>query len=104
MKTRDTHPMGVKVSMPLAAVQGRLLDFATSWTFLAVMSTARAGEPEHGRKNSETDLNTNYNRQRDLERLLGKCRYQGLRSRGQVRLGVACVNRDGNRRKNGPSW
>jgi hypothetical protein len=43
----ETDPMGVKVSMPLAAVQGRLLDFATSWTFLAVMSTARAGKHEN---------------------------------------------------------
>ena len=37
------HPTGVKVSIPLAADQGRPFDFATSWTFLAVISTARAG-------------------------------------------------------------
>ena len=36
--------MGVNVSMPLAADQGRPFDFATSWTFLAVMSTASAVE------------------------------------------------------------
>ena len=43
---RETHPMGVNVSIPLAAAQGRPFDFATSWTFLAVMSTARAEEHE----------------------------------------------------------
>jgi len=41
---RNAHPMGVNVSMPLAADQGRPFDFATSWTFLAVMSTASAVE------------------------------------------------------------
>ena len=45
-KTREAYPTGVKVSMPLAADQGRPLDFATSWTFLAVMSTARTGGRE----------------------------------------------------------
>ena len=36
--------MGVNVSMPLAADQGRPFDFATFWTFLAVMPTASAVE------------------------------------------------------------
>lgn len=43
---KEAHPTGVKVSMPLAAAQGRPLDFAASWTFLAVMSTARTDENE----------------------------------------------------------
>ena len=43
---REAHPTGVNVSMPLAAAQGRPFDFATSWTFLAVMSTASAIERE----------------------------------------------------------
>ena len=38
--------MGVNVSKPFAAAQGRPFDFATSWTFLAVMSTASAAERE----------------------------------------------------------
>jgi len=38
--------MGVNVSMPLAADQGRPFDFARSWTFLAVMSTASAVKRE----------------------------------------------------------
>ena len=51
-----TYPMGVNVSMPFAADQGRPLDFAASWTFLAVMSTARAKKHEkRGRRNSLED-------------------------------------------------
>ena len=39
----SVHLIGVKVSKPLATVQGSLLALISSCRFLAVMSTARAG-------------------------------------------------------------
>ena len=38
-KERVGHPMGVSAFMRLAADQGRSFDFATSWIFVAVVST-----------------------------------------------------------------
>ena len=81
-----SHPTGVNVSMPLAAAQGSPLDFATSWTFLAVISTARAGKDENVRGSSELALKTDRSRQCDLAHLLGRCRDRVLRSRDRVRL------------------
>ena len=83
-RTKRTHPIGVNVSMPLAADQGRPLDFATSWTFLAVMSTASAVERE--RMNPRDGLGAHRSRRCDLAHPLGRYRDQVSRSRGQVRL------------------
>lgn len=38
--------MGVKVSKPLTALHGRPFFLTSSWRFLAVMSTARAGRAD----------------------------------------------------------
>ena len=80
----QAHPTGVKVSIPLAADQGRPLAFAASWTFLAVMSTARANDGEKLRVVAE--LRTDCSRRYDLVRPPGKYRDRGRRSPGQVRL------------------
>jgi hypothetical protein len=81
------HPMGVNVSMPLAAAHGRPFDFATSWTFLAVMSTARASKkPKSLRRDPEMGSKTHCSRQCGSVHPLGGCLDRVLRSRGQVRL------------------
>lgn len=90
VRRENPYPMGVKVSIPLAADQGRPFDFATSWTFLAVISTARAGKHKNVRRKSEMRLNTHCSRQCDSVRPFGGCPDLELRSRGQVRLEGVC--------------
>jgi hypothetical protein len=41
-KMRETHPTGENVSNPLAVDQGNPFFLTASWTFLAVISIARA--------------------------------------------------------------
>ena len=85
---KETHPTGVKVSMPLAAAQGRPLDFATSWTFLAVISTARADKGEKMWMVSEVGMRTDRSRRCDSVHPLGRYRDQAFRLPGRVRLRV----------------
>lgn len=72
--------------MPFAADQGRPLDLATSWTFLAVMSTARAEEDEKAQNDPGIGLGTDYSQRYGSGHALGGYCNQVLRSRGQVRL------------------
>jgi len=70
--------MGVNVSMPLVADRGRPFDFATSWTFLAVTSTAST--VEHERKVQETGLGTHCSWRCGYARPLGGYRELGWNS------------------------
>jgi hypothetical protein len=80
-----THPMGVNVSKPFTADQGRPFFFTSSCMFRAVMSTANAKSP-----NEHSKQPTNYFAHRSpqcaTQLCPGKCPDRLSRLRGQVQL------------------